>query len=90
MRSVLPDVDVKVGAIPAGHLTAAGHVTLCAVPFPVMKIETLQQTPDSGTLENVIVLMPEVRVTAKTVPRLKSSVSVEDDIVAVTSFSLGA
>ena len=80
--SFFPFVLVSVGPVPPGHLTAAGHVTVLAVPSIVkISVKALTVFDDESTFEIVSVVMFAFSETSKTCASLRLSVSVPLEIV---------
>ena len=56
-------VDVRVGAVPPGHFTAAGHVTARAVPSAVKAKVRPYAVPVVGMLEKVMLVIAAFKLT---------------------------
>ena len=67
---------VSVGAVPPGHLTAAGHVTVRAVPSALKMSVNEQALPVPDGLLMVNVVMLALREARNTLPFSMLSVSV--------------
>jgi hypothetical protein len=80
-------VDVKVGAVPPAHFTAAGQVTALAVPSIVNASVIPKAFPVVGILEMVSVVIAAFSETWNTLPSAQFSVSVPLDIVGAVFVS---
>jgi hypothetical protein len=81
-------VDVSVGAVPAGHLTALPQEIVLAVPSAVKASVNPNAVPDDGTFVKVSVVILAFKLTANTLPAEQSSVSVPLEILGVVLVSL--
>lgn len=81
-------VLVRVGAVPLGHLTAAPHVIVLAVPSAVNDSVTANAVPLVGTFVKDNVVMFAFKETAKTFPVEQSIVSVPEEIAGAVCVSL--
>jgi hypothetical protein len=86
--SILALVDVKVGAVPPLHFTAAGQVTALAVPSIVNASVIPKAFPVVGILEMVSVVIAAFNATWNTLPSEQFKVSVPDDIVGAVLVSM--
>jgi hypothetical protein len=80
-------VDVKVGAVPPAHFTAAGHVTARAVPSQTNAKVIPKAFPVVGMFEMVSVVIAAFNETANTLPSEQFKVSVPDDIAGAVFVS---
>ena len=85
--SILPDVDVSVGAVPPAHLMDAGQVTALAVPSAVRINVNEPPEPLAGGLLMVSVVMAALSETVKIFDVSRLSVSVPDEIVGLETVS---
>jgi hypothetical protein len=85
--SILALVDVKVGAVPPDHFTAAGHVTARAVPSIVNASVIPKAFPVVGIFEIVNVVIAAFKLTANTFPSEQFKVSVPLDIAGAVFVS---
>lgn len=81
-------VLVRVGAVPPGHLTAAPHVIVLAVPSAVNDSVTANAVPLVGTFVKDNVVMFAFKATEKTFPVEQSIVSVPEEIAGAVCVSL--
>ena len=85
--STLLFVDVKVGAVPPDHFTAAGQVTARAVPSQVKARVIPNAFPVVGMLLMVSVVIAAFNETANTLPSEQFKVSVPLEIVGAVFVS---
>ena len=85
--STLLFVDVKVGAVPPAHFTAAGHVTARAVPSQVKARVIPKAFPVVGMLLMVSVVIAAFKLTANTLPSEQFKVSVPLEIAGAVFVS---
>jgi hypothetical protein len=81
--SILLRVDVKVGAVPPGHLTAPPHVIARAVPSAVRIKVNAPPEPDAGGLLIVKVVIAAFKLTVKMLEVSRFSVKVPAEIVGL-------
>jgi len=81
-------VLVKVGDVPAGHLTELPQVTVLGVPSAVNAKVNPNAVPVAGTFVNDIEVIVAFKATWKTVAKLQSSVSTPAEIVGAILVSL--
>jgi hypothetical protein len=83
--SILLRVDVKVGAVPPGHLTAPPHVIARAVPSAVRIKVNAPPDPEAGGFWIVKVVIAAFRLTVKMLEVSRFSVKVPAEIVGLES-----
>jgi len=80
-------VEVRVGAVPAGHLNDAGHVTARAVPSAMNTSTKLDVSPEACVFDSVIDVIAAFRDTANTAEALRSNVNEPAEIDTVVCLS---
>jgi hypothetical protein len=83
--STLLRVDVRVGAVPPGHLTAAPQVTALAVPSAVRIKVNAPPDPEAGGFWIVKVVIAAFKLTVKMLEVSRFSVKVPAEMVGLES-----
>ena len=86
--STIALVDVKVGAVPPAHFTAAGQVTARAVPSAVKAKVKLYEVPVVGMLLKVMLVIAALSETWNTLPLAQFKESTPLAIVGAVLTSL--